>query len=32
MGFEVVQQVELERNEFIPHERGCLLLNFEFTI
>jgi len=30
-GFEVVQKVELGRNEFIHHEDGSLLMNCEFT-
>ena len=26
LGFEVVQEIKLEGNEFIPHQGGCVLL------
>ena len=31
IGFEVVRKVDLGPNEFIHHENGSLLLNWEFT-
>ena len=31
VGFEVVRKVDLGPNEFIPHEKGSLLLKWEFT-
>lgn len=30
-GFEVVQKVELQGNEFINHDEGCLLMESEIT-
>ena len=30
-GFEIVERVELQGNEFIKHEGGCLLMNCEIT-
>jgi ribosomal protein S18 acetylase RimI-like enzyme len=30
-GFQIVQKVELGRNEFIKHEDGCLLMKCEIT-
>ena len=31
LGFEAVQQIKLEGNEFIPHQRGCVLLRCKAT-
>ena len=31
LGFEIVEKVELQGNEFIKHEGGCLLMNCEIT-
>ena len=30
-GFEIVEKIELQGNEFIKHEGGCLLMNCEIT-
>jgi ribosomal protein S18 acetylase RimI-like enzyme len=32
LGFHVVQEVNLEGNEFIPHYDGCLLLKCDLTV
>ena len=31
LGFEAVQEIKLEGNEFIPHQGGCLLLRCKAT-
>ena len=31
-GFEIVQKVKLQGNEFVKHEDGCLLMKCEITI
>ena len=31
LGFEVVKKIELEGNEFIPHNEGCLLLRCDIA-